>query len=175
MNGDMNHPSGTRVLLELLHGRGAHTDPVACIADLTAESAGRVVMGSPHSIWQLVWHLNFWMDYDLRRIGGESPRYPVHNDESFPPAAAPRDSGEWPQAQARFQELLAACAVLAESGPDVLEREVPPTHPSQAQRASTVLAMLWQNAAHNSYHMGQIALLRRAMGIWPPPGGGDTW
>lgn len=164
-----------RVLVELLRGRGAHTDPVVCVADVTAEWAGRMAEGSPHSIWQLVWHLNFWMDYDLRRIRGESPPYPVHNDESFPPAPGPRDGDEWRQAQQRFQGLLADYAAIAESGPDVLAREVPPTHPSHEQRASTVLAMLWQIVAHNSYHVGQIALLRRAMGIWPPPGGGDTW
>jgi len=171
----MSELSSTRVLIELFRGRGAHTDPVACVADVTAEWAGRVAEGSPHSIWQLVWHLNFWMDYDLRRIRGESPPYPVHNDESFPPAPAPRGADEWRQAQARFQGLLADCAGIAQSGPDALEREVPPTHPSHAQRASTVLAMLCQLVAHNSYHVGQIALLRRAMGIWPPPGGGDTW
>jgi len=171
----MSEPSSTRVLIELLRGRGAHTDPVACVADVTTEWAGRVAEGSPHSIWKLVWHLNFWMDYDLRRIRGESPPYPVHNDESFPPAPTPRDADEWREALARFQELLAGCEAIAGSGPDVLQREVPPTHPSQAQRAWTVLAMLWQLVAHNSYHVGQIALLRRALGIWPPPGGGDTW
>jgi uncharacterized damage-inducible protein DinB len=29
--------------------------------------------------------------------------------------------------------------------------------------------------AHNSYHTGQIALLRRQAGAWPPERGGDTW
>ena len=28
---------------------------------------------------------------------------------------------------------------------------------------------------HVSYHVGQIALLRRILGSWPPPGGGDSW
>ena len=28
---------------------------------------------------------------------------------------------------------------------------------------------------HNSYHAGQIALLRRQAGAWPPERGGDTW
>lgn len=171
----MTNSSNARALIELLHGKGAHTDPVACIADLTPEAAGRVPAGSPHSIWQLLWHLNYWMDYDLRRIRGEAPPYPAHNDESFPPMAAPRDADEWRHEGARFEGLIADYAALAESGPDILEREVPPTHPSHAQRSSTVEAMLWQIVAHNSYHAGQIALLRRAMGIWPPPGGGDTW
>jgi uncharacterized damage-inducible protein DinB len=167
--------SGTRVLVELLHGRGAHTDPVACVADLSAESAGRVPAGSPHSIWQLLWHMNYWMDYDLRRIKGEAPPYPTHNSESFPPSAAPRDEAEWQHALATFKALIAECATLAGSPPQALEREVAPTHFSHTQRSSTVLAMLWQLVAHNSYHAGQIALLRRSLGIWPPPGGGETW
>ena len=36
-------------------------------------------------------------------------------------------------------------------------------------------AVLWQTVAHNSYHTGQIAMLRRMLGAWPPQGGGDTW
>jgi hypothetical protein len=24
-------------------------------------------------------------------------------------------------------------------------------------------------------HLGQVVLLRRLLGAWPPPGGGDTW
>jgi uncharacterized damage-inducible protein DinB len=171
----MTDPSSTRVLIELLHGRGAYTDPVACIADLTAESAGRTAAGSPHSIWQLVWHLNFWMDYDLRRVRGEAPSYPAHNSESFPPAPAPRDDVEWQQAVVTFKALIAEHVTLAESPAEVLARDVPPMHPSHSTRASTMLAVLWQTVAHNSYHVGQIALLRRALGMWPPPGGGDTW
>lgn len=171
----MSEVSSTRVLQELLRGRGAHVDPIACVEDVTAERAGQVIQGFPHSIWQLLSHLNFWMDYDLERIRGNSPHYPTHNDESFPPASAPRDEAEWIEQVARFTKLLGEYVSLAESGADVLGREVPPTHPSQAERASTVLAMIWQEAAHNSYHIGQIALLRRAMGIWPPPGGGNTW
>ncbi|MBI1739487.1 MAG: hypothetical protein HYR57_01185 [Candidatus Koribacter versatilis] len=47
--------------------------------------------------------------------------------------------------------------------------------PIQAPRESTVHRMLWQIAVHNSYHVGQIALLRRQLGAWPPRRGGDTW
>jgi hypothetical protein len=37
------------------------------------------------------------------------------------------------------------------------------------------MEVLYQLAAHNSYHVGQIVVLRQALGAWPPPGGGDTW
>jgi uncharacterized damage-inducible protein DinB len=34
---------------------------------------------------------------------------------------------------------------------------------------------LWQIMVHNSYHVGQIAVLMRAFGLWPPRAGTDTW
>jgi len=66
-------------------------------------------------------------------------------------------------------------AALAESAPDVLAREVAGTHPDHERHSSTLLAVLWQTLVHNSYHLGQIAMLRQALGAWPPKGGGDTW
>jgi hypothetical protein len=78
-----------RALTELLHGRGAHVDPIACVDDLRAELAAQRVAGFPHSIGQLVFHMNYWMDYELRRIRGERPAYPEHNSESFPPCRRP--------------------------------------------------------------------------------------
>ncbi|HEV3279742.1 MAG TPA: DinB family protein [Terriglobia bacterium] len=165
----------TRPLVELLRGEGAHIDPVACVADLAPEQAGILVAGSPHTIWQLLSHLNFWMEYDLGRVRGEVRPHPVHNAESFPPAPAPGDAGEWRQAVARFEALIDEHVTLAGSPAEMLAREVPPAHVSHTRRASTVLAVLWQTVAHNSYHIGQIALLRRSLGAWPPPGGGNTW
>jgi len=38
----------------------------------------------PHSIWQIVFHLNYWIEYDLKRIRGERPLYPGHASESWP-------------------------------------------------------------------------------------------
>jgi hypothetical protein len=28
---------------------------------------------------------------------------------------------------------------------------------------------------HNSYHLGQVVLVRSALGEWPPKEGSDTW
>jgi uncharacterized damage-inducible protein DinB len=163
-----------RTLIELLYGKGAHANPVGCVEDLSAELAGRRVENLPHSIWQIVWHVNFWTDYELRRIRGEKPRYPDHASESWPLSAPPREA-EWKKEVARFAELIGVLAVMAESDSNELSRDVLPMHPNQETRTSTVLAILWQTAAHNSYHVGQIALLRRALGVWPPRGGGDSW
>jgi uncharacterized damage-inducible protein DinB len=164
-----------RALTELLRGRGAHADPIACVEDLCAELAARRVAGFPHSIGQLVFHLNFWMNYDLRRMRGERPKYPDHNAESFPTGMSPADAAEWDRMRRDFAWFLAEHARLAESSRAELERKVEPLHEKHNEIEGTLEAVLWQTVVHNSYHVGQIAMIRRALGAWPPTGGGDTW
>jgi uncharacterized damage-inducible protein DinB len=162
-------------MIELLRGKGAHADPVACVEDLSAEQAARHIDGFPHSIGQLVFHMNYWMDYDLRRIHGERPPYPAHNSESFPSRPAPAGAREWDELRRRFAVLINDSAELARLPDDELAREIEPTHPSHKERAASLEAVLWQLVAHNSYHIGQIAMIRRLLDAWPPHAGGDTW
>lgn len=164
-----------RALTELLRGKGAHADPMACVEDISAEVASRQVAGFPHSIGQLVFHMNYWMDYELRRIRGQRPAYPEHNSESFPAASAPADAEEWDRLRRRMADLLGEYAFLAKSSAQELQREIESVHEGDKNVAGTLEAVLWQMVAHNSYHVGQIAMMRRALAAWPPRGGGDTW
>jgi uncharacterized damage-inducible protein DinB len=117
--------------------------------------------------------MNYWMDYDLGKIAGEARRYPDKAIESWPTAG---DAAEaWQATTRRFTDLLARIAQLAKSDAAELARKVTCLGPAQSRRESTVHAILWQIATHNSYHAGQIALLRRQSGAWPPERGGDTW
>lgn len=177
---------GNTALLGLVYGKGAHVDPVACVEDISAELAARTVDGYPHSIWQILEHMNYWMDYDLSKIVGENRPYPDKAIESWPPypksidedeSGSANDSADdpWRNSVQRFTDLLARLAQLAQSDAGALERKVFNVGPPQSPRESTVHAMLWQIVAHNSYHAGQIALLRRQFGAWPPQRGGDTW
>ena len=164
-----------RELAELLHGKGAHADPIACVEDVSADVAGRRVAGFPHSIAQLVFHMNYWMRYELRRIRGERPAYPEHNSESFPAAAASVNVGEWERIRRDLARFLGQYADLAKSSAVELQREIESAHEGDQKVAGTLEAVLWQMVAHNSYHVGQITLIRRGLGAWPPRGGRDTW
>ncbi len=171
---------GDTTLRELIYGNGAHVDPVACVEDIPAELAARTVAGYPHSIWQIVEHMNYWMDYDLSKIAGENRPYPDKAIEGWPMHPNPTAAGSpvdkaWQATTRHFTDLLARLAHLAESDSPELERKVQNVGSPKSPRESTVHAMLWQIAAHNSYHAGQIALLRRQFGAWPPERGGDTW
>jgi uncharacterized damage-inducible protein DinB len=163
-----------RALIELLHGKGAHADPIACVEDLSAELATRYIEGFPHSIAQLVFHMNYWMDYELRRIRGERPEYPQHNSESFPSAKSPADAEDWDRLRKRFAGLLGDFIELANSQ-EKMQCEIESVHEGDKLVAGSLEAVLWQMVAHNSYHTGQIAMIRRMLGAWPPRGGGDTW
>jgi len=164
-----------RALTELLRGKGAHADPIACVEDISAELAARQVAGFPHSIGQLVFHINYWMEYELRRIRGLRPPYPEHSGESFPAAPSPADAEEWERLRTRLVSLLGEFAALAKSSPQELQREIESVHEGDKNVASTLEAVLWQMVAHTSYHVGQIAMMRRVLGAWPPRGGGDSW
>src|SRR5271163_3953599 len=118
----------SRALTELLHGKGAHADPVACVEDLSAELAVRPVEGFPHSIGQLIFHMNYWMDYELRRIRGKRPQYPEHSSETFPPAPAPMDAKDWDHLRKRFAALLSDFGALANSSPAEMQRQIETVH-----------------------------------------------
>ncbi len=171
---------GDTTLRELVYGKGAHADPLACIEDISAELAASTLASSPHSIWQIVEHMNYWMEFDLSKVAGEERAYPPRAIESWPKHSNPGAASSlvddaWKATTRRFADLLTQLARLAESDGQDLERVVHHVGPAHVSRESTVHAILWQITAHNSYHIGQIALLRRQAGAWPPERGGDTW
>jgi uncharacterized damage-inducible protein DinB len=162
----------SRALVELLHGKHAHTDTLVCV-DVTADVAGRRPEGSPHSVWQIVWHLNYWMEHELLRIAGTPRPYPEHASLSWPSALPGAEA--WGLEQARFKELLGRLSALAGSSPADLAREITATDRAEAAHASSLEAVLWQTLVHNSYHLGQVVLVRQALRAWPPAAGSDTW
>ena len=163
-----------RVLIELLRGKGAHTDSIACVSGLTAAQAREAAPLSPHTVWGIVSHMSYWMNYEVQRIRGTPFPYPDHASWSWPTVPPEGSEKEWHATVAEFKGHLGTFEGFAKDR-SLWTRELESTHITEKDVAPTVHAVLWQMVAHNSYHLGQVALLRRAMGAWPPPGGSDTW
>ncbi len=161
-----------QALTELLRGKGAHADPIACIEDISPNLANQHIENFPHTIADLVFHMNYWMAYELARIHGEKRKYPEHNAESFPTKTKEED---WERIQKRIHPPALRIRRLADSPRAELDRQIEPSHEADKNLAGTLESVLWQMVAHNSYHIGQIATIRRALGAWPPRAGGDTW
>ncbi len=92
-------------------------------------------------------------------------------DEAVPTAA---DSWpavtleDWPRLKDEFLANLDKNKEIARDA-ETLER------PLLTNDKITVGAFMLQQVTHDCYHLGQVALLRRLMGAWPPPNGGNTW
>jgi len=162
-------------LIELAYGKGAHVNPLACVEDLPLDLAGKVVSGFPHTVWQILRHLNYWMDYELKRIDGHAAPYPATAAESWPVEPKAASETKWRGEVMFFAKQLQELARLANSDPNFLSQPLAVKTPAHGQQSNTVHAVLWQTVVHNSYHIGQVVLLRRWLNAWPPKGGGDSW
>src|SRR5271170_323750 len=127
-----------RTLIELLYGEGAHANPISAVQGIPAQLATRKLEGYPHSICQMVGHMNFWMDYELRRIRQEAPPYPGHAADSWPSDSSLANEAEWNRSVSRFAALIGELFALAQSDPEFLNREVKATHTIHSQQSSSV-------------------------------------
>lgn len=155
-----------RLVDTALEGRGSHVPTATVFDGLDWRLAGRQPAGSPFTIWQLLNHMIYWQDFSLSLLRGVEPEAPPHASDSWPGGAAPESEQAWLNGVARFR------AGLAQSRREA-QQEI--GAPAAARPGQTRAERLASNASHNSYHAGQVALLRRMLGSWPPPGGGDTW
>jgi hypothetical protein len=127
---------------QLLHGKGAHADPIAILADVPASAAGRLMEGYPHSIWQMVGHMNYWMQYELDRIAGKKPHYPEHAIESWPAEVAPRDDADWRDARSNLAVRIDLLSALSESSAEMLKAPVESMHAKEEPRSTSVESVL---------------------------------
>ena len=165
----MNQPSEIQALREQLHGQNSHLGYLQALEGLSPADAGRRPTGAPHTVFQVLQHMLYWQDITLARLSGEAPEPPKTSTLGWQSPAAPEDASDWEAAIAGFAEGLRALEeVLVRPGFDpgaIVDRE-------RRTSARTELLMV---QGHNSYHLGQIVVLRQLLGAWPPPRGSSAW
>ncbi len=155
-----------RLLNVLLHGHGAHVATATVFDGLDWRVSGERPPQAPYSVWQLLQHMIFWQDFLLAEVRGETPKGPAHAKGSWPGGDVPASEQAWQEAVAHFKAGL--LAALQQTGTSLGD---PLVSRPQRTRAEDLAAL----ASHNSYHAGEVTLVRRQLGAWPPPTGGDTW
>ena len=153
-----------RVLRRALSGEGAHAALGDLFDGLDWRAAGARPDNSPHSVFQLLNHMTYWQDWAVKWLEGGKPPTPRRAAGSWPGEPAPAAKQEWEQAVRHFG-----------SGLEALGRQSCRLDRFARHGSKTRLEMLHTIASHNSYHAGQVALLRRMLGAWPPPSGGLSW
>ncbi len=149
---------------QALTGRGAHVLTLDALDAMPWDRAGARPGDTPHSVFEIVNHLVYWQDFSLAWIDGERQATPEHAAQSWPGEVAPQSEQEWVERVGEFQRGFTA-----------LEERIETLDPFEERGPKTVLEIIQLIASHNSYHIGQISLIRRMVGAWPPPTGGATW
>jgi len=155
-----NETSLQEHLLNLLKGDGAHADFETAVKDLPANLRGKRPQGAEHSAWEVLEHLRI-AQWDIL----EFIRNPKHVSPEFPSGYWPRSETPpsekaWDQAVAAFRaDQKAIGDLLANDSTDLF---APLLHAED----KTILREMLLVADHNSYHLGELVLLRRLLGAW---------
>jgi DinB superfamily len=147
-------------LIELLRSRGAHADFDEAIEGLPEQLRGAKVKDVPFTPWRLLEHLRL-AQWDIlefsRNAKHKSPKWP---EGYWPERDAPTDSSAWDASVAAFRRDLAQMEKLVRDTSKDLFAPIP------HGQGQTLLREALLVADHNSYHVGQLILLRRLLGAW---------
>ena len=156
----MSDDSLLKHLMELLDGGHAHATFDAVIKGIPAQKRGVRPRGCPHSPWELLEHIRLAQDDILRFSrdpGYVAPKWP---EGYWPPSKAPKSEGEWRKSVKAVRENLAEFKQLLEKNREELDKPFP------WGQGQTLLREALLIADHNTYHLGQLLLVRRLLGIW---------
>ena len=161
-NGAVNPDRALREhLVNLLKGGGAHVHFMDALDGFPESKRGAFVEGLKHTGWQLTEHVRI-AQWDIL----EFSRNPKHVSPGFPEGYWPKtpvppDDAAWDKSVQAFQHDLQEMIKLVKNPKTDLCAVFPHGDGQTILRQALVLA------DHNSYHLGQLVDLRRALGAWP--------
>ena len=145
-------------LVNLLQKGRAHVGLKDALKNLPAEMRGVQTNGLPYSIWQIVEHIRIaqWDMLEFSKDGRhKSPKWP---DDCWPKEAAPANDAVWSKSieqidsdREEFINLLKKADIY---------KAIP--HGT----GQTILREALQIADHNAYHIAEIVVIRRLLGVW---------
>ena len=147
-------------LVELLQGRGAHADFDSAVRGLPARLRGAKAPGQPFTPWRLLEHMRIaqWDILEFSRDAQHvSPDWPKGY---WPKGDAPPTAAAWDASIKAFQRDLTQMQALVRNPKTNLLARIP--HGT----GQTILREALLVADHNSYHLGQLILVRRLLGAW---------
>lgn len=151
-----------RELLGLLQGGNAHFTFEEVLAGLPLECINKKPPNTPYSLWHFVEHIRIAQWDILEFITNPrhvSPEYPAGYR---PKAHETTDLSGWQKTCDGFlADLEALKDLVRDEKTDLL---APLPHAKEFNIFREVLLA----ADHNAYHVGELAIIRQVMGLWPP-------
>ena len=147
-------------LLELLRSRGAHADFDEAIDGLPETLRGTRPKDVPFTAWRLLEHLRLAQRDILEFSRDPKHKSPEWPEGYWPEGDAPLNAAAWDGSVAAFRRDLTEMEKLVKDPSNDLFAPIP------HGQGQTLLREALLVADHNSYHVGQLILLRRLLGAW---------
>jgi DinB superfamily len=146
-------------VLFLLKGGGAHASFDETLKDWPLEFAGIKIAKFPHTAWMLLEHIRLgqWDILEFSRNSKHvSPKWP---EGYWPASAAPPSKEAWEVSMAACEKDLRAMERLVADAKVDLFAKIP------WGEGQTILREALLMADHNAYHLGQLMMLRKSLGV----------
>ncbi|MGH2435368.1 MAG: DinB family protein [bacterium] len=150
------------LLGRLLTWEDAHVGFDAAIADIPADARGMQPSGLPYSPWQLLEHLRRTQRDILEFCRNPDYQELKWPDDYWPPSPAPPSPAAWDESIGQFRQDRSALQQLAANLKTDLAARIPHGN------GQTYLRELVLAADHTAYHVGQLIVVRRLLGVWMP-------
>jgi hypothetical protein len=148
-------------LAKLIDWNEAHADLSAAVHNFPAKLRAKVPDGLPHSAWQLLEHIRIalWDILEFSRDAKhKSPKWP---EGYWPETEAPPSDKAWDE----------SVKSILKTQEDLRNLVTDPSHdlfkPFPHGDGQTLLRETLLAADHGAYHLGQLVLVRKALGAWP--------
>jgi hypothetical protein len=146
-------------LLYLLSDGGAHAGFDAALGDWPVQLAGAKVANFPHTAWMLLEHMRLAQSDILEFSGDPKHVSPPWPEGYWPKSEAPPSEKAWKDSMNAFKKDLRAMQQLVGNSKTNLYAKLP------WGDGQTILRETLLVADHNSYHLGQLIMLRKCIGI----------
>lgn len=149
-------------LLALLRGGQAHASFEKAVADFPAEARGVVPHGLPYSAWQVLEHLHITqrdiLNFSAPPTGGyHAIKWP---DDYWPKSSEPPAPGDWDRTVDSIRDDLKKFeGLITRPGVDLYR-------PFLWGDGQNLLREALLIADHTAYHLGELIVIRRLLGIW---------
>jgi hypothetical protein len=148
-------------LVALLRGGQAHATISDAVADFPPERISERPTGTPYSAWQLLEHIRITL-HDLMEFATNSEYVELEWPAGYwPKDAAPGPDESWSATVKAIQADMKSFETLVHSPDSNLYAAIP-----WGKNGETLLREVLLAADHTSYHVGELILLRRVLGIW---------
>ena len=147
-------------LVDLLKSKDAHVDFETTIANFPIDEINTRIPNIPYTPYQVVEHMRL-AQWDILEFSRNSNYIALKFPEGYwPGKELAANENDWNKSLDVFREDLQHLINLVKDESTDLFTPIP--HGS----GQTILREILLTADHNAYHLGQLVLMRRSLGVW---------